>query len=113
VVPTFTTSNARMCLLLSNGRFGLLRIEDAERLQVRSAPVLLAHGSLLLSGEAGGGGGGGGGGAAPPPGRGGGGGGGGGGGAIAPPPPSSRLGSRPLLLHSKILTPQWSHMLQI
>lgn len=35
VVPTFTTSNARMCLLLSNGRFGLLRIEDAERLQVR------------------------------------------------------------------------------
>lgn len=34
VVPTFTTSNARMCLLLSNGRFGLLRIEDAERLQV-------------------------------------------------------------------------------
>jgi hypothetical protein len=37
VVPTFTTSNARMCLLLSNGRFGLLRIEDAERLQVRAA----------------------------------------------------------------------------
>jgi hypothetical protein len=35
VVPTFTTSNARICLLLSNGRYGLLRIEDAERLQAR------------------------------------------------------------------------------
>eukprot|EP00879_Flechtneria_rotunda_P019186 GHRR01020144.1.p1 GENE.GHRR01020144.1~~GHRR01020144.1.p1 ORF type:complete len:309 (+),score=109.62 GHRR01020144.1:1026-1952(+) len=33
VVPTFTTSNARICLLLSNGRYGGLRIEDAERLQ--------------------------------------------------------------------------------
>jgi len=35
VVPTFTTSNARICLLLSNGRYGALRIEDAERLQVK------------------------------------------------------------------------------
>jgi hypothetical protein len=35
VVPTFTTSNARICLLLSNGKYGALRIEDAERLQVR------------------------------------------------------------------------------
>jgi hypothetical protein len=34
VVPTFTTSNDRMCLLLSSGRYGLMRIEDAERLQV-------------------------------------------------------------------------------
>jgi hypothetical protein len=34
VVPTFTTSNARICLLLSNGKYGALRIEDAERLQV-------------------------------------------------------------------------------
>lgn len=34
VVPTFTTSNDRMCLLLSTGRMGMLRIEDAERLQV-------------------------------------------------------------------------------
>jgi hypothetical protein len=34
VVPTFTTSNDRMCLLLSRGKFGLLRIDDAERLQV-------------------------------------------------------------------------------
>lgn len=41
VVPTFTTSNARMCLLLSNGRFGLLRIEDAERLQVSLIPSSL------------------------------------------------------------------------
>jgi hypothetical protein len=35
VVPTFTTSNARLCLLLPDGRYGLLRMEDAERLQVR------------------------------------------------------------------------------
>lgn len=34
VVPTFTTSNDRMCLLLSSGQYGLMRIEDAERLQV-------------------------------------------------------------------------------
>jgi hypothetical protein len=40
VVPTFTTSNARMCLLLSNGRFGLLRIEDAERLQVGAGSLV-------------------------------------------------------------------------
>ncbi|WIA22484.1 hypothetical protein OEZ85_004780 [Tetradesmus obliquus] len=33
VVPTFTTSNARICLLLSSGKYGALRIEDAERLQ--------------------------------------------------------------------------------
>lgn len=35
VVPTFTTSNARLCLLLPDGRYGLLRMEDAERLQVK------------------------------------------------------------------------------
>lgn len=34
VVPTFTTSNDRMMLLLSSGLSGMLRIEDAERLQV-------------------------------------------------------------------------------
>lgn len=34
VVPTFTTSNDRMLLLLSSGQSGMLRIEDAERLQV-------------------------------------------------------------------------------
>jgi hypothetical protein len=34
VVPTFTTNNKRMCLLLANGEMGMLRIEDAERLQV-------------------------------------------------------------------------------
>eukprot|EP00887_Chlorella_sp_A99_P001977 scaffold18.g1977.t1 len=33
VVPTFTTSNDRMLLLLANGKSGYLRIEDAERLQ--------------------------------------------------------------------------------
>lgn len=33
VVPTFTTNNKRMCLLLATGQMGLLRIEDAERLQ--------------------------------------------------------------------------------
>lgn len=34
VVPTFTTSNERMLLLLSGGASGMLRVEDAERLQV-------------------------------------------------------------------------------
>lgn len=34
LVPTFTTSNQRICLLLANGKMGFLRIEDAERLQV-------------------------------------------------------------------------------
>lgn len=33
-MPTFTTSNDRMMLLLSSGQSGMLRIEDAERLQV-------------------------------------------------------------------------------
>ena len=34
MVPTFTTSNERICLLMTNGQMGSLRIEDAERLQV-------------------------------------------------------------------------------
>jgi len=34
VVPTFTTNNDRICLLLSTHKMGMLRIEDAERLQV-------------------------------------------------------------------------------
>lgn len=34
MVPTFTTNNKRMCLLLATGQMGMLRIEDAERLQV-------------------------------------------------------------------------------
>ena len=34
VVPTFTTNNDRICLLLSTQKMGMLRIEDAERLQV-------------------------------------------------------------------------------
>jgi hypothetical protein len=33
VVPTFTTSNDRMLLLLGDGAAGMLRLEDAERLQ--------------------------------------------------------------------------------
>lgn len=33
MVPTFTTNNERMCLLLANGDIGMLRTEDAERLQ--------------------------------------------------------------------------------
>ena len=32
-MPTFTTSNDRMLLLLSSGKSGYLRVEDAERLQ--------------------------------------------------------------------------------
>lgn len=36
LVPTFTTNNRRMCLLLATGQMGMLRIEDAERLQVPS-----------------------------------------------------------------------------
>jgi hypothetical protein len=35
LVPTFTTHNRRICLLLATGQMGMLRIEDAERLQVR------------------------------------------------------------------------------
>ena len=35
MVPTFTTSNERICLLMTNGHMGSLRIEDAERLQVQ------------------------------------------------------------------------------
>ena len=34
-MPTFTTNNNRMCLVLEDGQIGLLRIEDAERLQAR------------------------------------------------------------------------------
>ena len=33
VVPTFTTSNDRLLLLLADGAHGMLRVEDAERLQ--------------------------------------------------------------------------------
>jgi len=35
VVPTFTTHNDRICLLLGSKKMGMLRIQDAERLQVR------------------------------------------------------------------------------
>ena len=34
LTPTMTTSNTRILLLLADGRSGLLRIADAERLQV-------------------------------------------------------------------------------
>lgn len=41
MVPTFTTSNERICLLMTNGQMGSLRIEDAERLQ--ACPFASAH----------------------------------------------------------------------
>jgi hypothetical protein len=34
LVPTFTTNNRRMCLLLATRGMGMLRVEDVERLQV-------------------------------------------------------------------------------
>ena len=34
-VPTLKTANSRICLLLPSGVMGLLRIDDAERLQAR------------------------------------------------------------------------------
>lgn len=46
MVPTFTTNNDRMCLLLANGDMGMLKIEDAERLQV---PLRTLAFLLLLS----------------------------------------------------------------
>jgi site-specific DNA-cytosine methylase len=33
IVPTFTTQNERMCLILPSGKIGMLRTDDAERLQ--------------------------------------------------------------------------------
>ena len=36
VVPTFKTNNSRMLMILDQQRLGLLRITDAERLQVCS-----------------------------------------------------------------------------
>jgi hypothetical protein len=41
VVPTFTTNNKRMCLLLATGEMGMLRIKDAERLQMLFAYCIL------------------------------------------------------------------------
>jgi hypothetical protein len=48
-VPTLKTANSRICLLLPSGQVGLLRIDDAERLQVAPAashplmPVVVSH----------------------------------------------------------------------
>ena len=42
VVPTFKTTNGRLLLLLSRGEVGMLRIQDAERLQVTSQKLQLA-----------------------------------------------------------------------
>ena len=39
MVPTFKTGNALICLLLKGGQLGVLRTEDAERLQVVQAPL--------------------------------------------------------------------------
>jgi hypothetical protein len=55
VVPTFTTNNDRMCLALSDGQVGCLRIEDAERLQVganrpHNAAVTLVQAEVQLTG---------------------------------------------------------------
>ena len=40
VVPTFKTTNGRLLLMMALGQCGLLRIQDAERLQVLAAAVL-------------------------------------------------------------------------
>lgn len=39
VVPTFKTTNGRLLLLLSRGEVGMLRIQDAERLQVSTGLI--------------------------------------------------------------------------
>ncbi len=41
MVPTFTTNNNRICLLLDSCKMGMLRTEDAERLQVGGGGGLL------------------------------------------------------------------------
>lgn len=53
VVPTFTTSNDRMMLLLSSGLSGMLRIEDAERLQVCVCACVYRWVSKLVGGGGG------------------------------------------------------------
>lgn len=47
-MPTFTTSNERMLLLLSSGASGMLRVEDAERLQVGRAEGARVQGGWLV-----------------------------------------------------------------
>ena len=49
VVPTFTTSNERMLLLLADGASGMLRVEDAERLQVGTQETARAGLSSMRS----------------------------------------------------------------
>lgn len=39
MVPTFKTGNTLICLLLKSGQLGVLRTEDAERLQVLQASL--------------------------------------------------------------------------
>lgn len=46
-MPTFTTSNDRMLLLLGDGASGMLRLEDAERLQ--ASDCLREHACLVVS----------------------------------------------------------------
>jgi hypothetical protein len=48
VVPTFTTSNDRMLLLLAEGASGMLRLEDAERLQVGAPGAGAGHRMVAL-----------------------------------------------------------------
>ena len=49
VVPTFKTTNGRLLLLLFRGEVGMLRIQDAERLQVTSLSLRLAWAAGLWS----------------------------------------------------------------
>ena len=39
MIPCMTTNNCRVCVALPSGAFGLLRIEDADRLQARTPPL--------------------------------------------------------------------------
>ena len=48
LVPTFTTNNKRMCLLLATGQMGMLRVEDAERLQACALPCFVVCISCMV-----------------------------------------------------------------
>lgn len=39
LLPTMTTTNVRTLVLLSNGKAGMLRTSDAERLQVKASSI--------------------------------------------------------------------------
>ena len=48
-VPTLKTANSRICLLLPSGVMGLLRIDDAERLQARCTDRVSVRVRVTLS----------------------------------------------------------------